>query len=326
MTTFQLILLFLGVFTIVIVAMLVILRYTKAEKATLSRAHSIVEGGEGEQASTATPTSPLLMSADRADNKNAKTGFKGTSLAKHIDLLLQQSAMTTTVNTILGFTALGAGVGFLAAWMFIPMLPLEWLALCIGALAPYLFLRFKQARRLSSFDKHLPEAMDLVSRAVKSGHAVQTAFNLAGTQAQEPVRTEFAVMSGQVRFGLNFREALLQMSERIPTQDLRFLVTAVLVQRETGGNLPQVLDRTTYMIRERIRILGELKVKTAQGRMSGAVLVLMPIGLAIAMRLITPTWLDPLMDDPIGHYLLYYAAASLLVGGLLVFLITRSRV
>ena len=325
MTMFQLILLFLGVFTIIMVTLLVILRSSKAEKATLNRAQSIVDGGEGEQAATST-TSPLLMSADRVDNKNAKLGLKGSSLAKHIDLLIQQSAMTTTVYTIFGLSALGAVIGFMAAWMFIPMLPLECLALSIGGLIPYLFLRFKRARRLTSFDKFLPDAMDLVSRAVKSGHAVQTAFNLAGTQAQQPVRNEFAVMNGQVRFGLSFREALLQMSERIPTQDLRFLVTAVLIQRETGGNLPQVLDRTTHMIRERIRILGEMKVKTAQGRMSGAVLVLMPIGLAIAMRIITPTWLDPLMNDPIGHYLLYYAAISLLIGGCLVYLITRSKV
>lgn len=322
MNAFQIILLFLAVFIIILVILLVALRPSKAEKATLSRAQSIVEGG-GEQAPTA---SPLLIAPARADHENAKSRLKGSPLAKHIELLIKQSAVNTTVNSILGLSALCAVVGFLAAWMFIPMLPLECIALSIGAMVPYLFLSFRRARRLSAFDKHLPEVLDLVSRAVKSGHSVQTAFNLAGLQAQHPVRDEFAVLSGQVRFGLNFRDALLQMRERIPTQDLRFVVTAVLVQRETGGNLPQVLDRTTHMIRERIRILGDMKVKTAQGRMCGAVLVLMPIGLAIAMRVLTPTWLDPLLQDPIGHFMLYYAAISLLIGGFLVHLITRAKV
>ena len=232
MSAFQLILLFLGVFIIILVIMLVALRPSKAEKATLSRAQSIVDGGGGEQAPT---SSPLLIASERIDKENAKAGLKGTSLAKHIDLLIQQSAVSTTVNSILGISALCAVVGFLAAWMFLPALTLECFALSVGGMAPYLLLRFKRARRLTSFDKHLPEVLDLVSRAVKSGHSVQNAFNLAGQQAQHPVRDEFAVLSGQIRFGLNFRDALLQMSERIPTQDLCFFVTAVLVQRETGA-------------------------------------------------------------------------------------------
>ena len=161
---------------------------------------------------------------------------------------------------------------------------------------------------------------------MKAGHSVQAAFEIAGQEAMQPVRSEFAVINGQVKFGLPQNEALLQMSARIPTQDLRFMVTAVLIQRQTGGSLPQVLDRTTHMIRERIRVAGELRIKTTQGRLSGIVLIFMPFGVALVMKIISPNWLDPLITDPLGHMLLYYAGASLAVGSLLVHIITKPEV
>lgn len=310
--------LFIGLFVVTLVVFLLSTRSSKAEKATLNRAQHISAGNGADS-----EDQPPLIDPARAENAKADKGLRDTSIAKHIDLLIQQGALSLSVPTVFGFCFAGAVVGFLLAWLLVPILLVEFIFFSMGALLPYLYLLLMRSRRLAAFDKALPDSMDLISRAVKAGHSVQAAFEIAGQEATQPVRSEFAVLGGQVRLGLQQNEALLQMSERIPTQDLRFMVTAVMVQRETGGNLPQVLDRTTQMIRERIRINGELRVKTTQGRISGIVLVCMPIGLALAMRILNPEWLDPLLTDPLGHYLLYYACASLLIGSALVYAITR---
>ena len=301
--------LFIGLFVVTLVVFLLSTRSSKAEKATLNRAQHISAGNGADS-----EDQPPLIDPARAENAKADKGLRDTSIAKHIDLLIQQGALSLSVPTVFGFCFAGAVVGFLLAWLLVPILFVEFIFLSMGALLPYLYLLLMRSRRLAAFDKALPDSMDLISRAVKAGHSVQAAFEIAGQEATQPVRSEFAVLGGQVRLGLQQNEALLQMSERIPTQDLRFMVTAVMVQRETGGNLPQVLDRTTQMIRERIRINGELRVKTTQGRISGIVL---------AMRILNPEWLDPLLTDPLGHYLLYYACASLLIGSALVYAITR---
>lgn len=317
----QLIGLFAALFGISFLVFLFFTRTSKTEHATLQRAQHIATGKDADSESD-----PLLIDSAPQETAASGKGLRGTVLVKHLELLIQQAALSMSVPGFLGLSFAGAVLAFLLSWMLIPILIVECIALSVGALLPYLYLRFKRARRLTAFDKELPGAMELISRAVKAGHSVQAAFEIAGKEAMQPVRSEFAVISGQVRFGLPQNQALLQMSERIPTQDLRFMVTAVLIQRQTGGSLPQVLDRTTHMIRERIRVAGELRVKTTQGRLSGIVLVCMPICLALVMKIISPTWLDPLITDPLGHMMLYYGCASLTVGSILIYAITRPEV
>lgn len=317
----QLIGLFAALFAISFLAFMFFTRASKTEQATLKRAQHITTGKDADSESDL-----LLIASAPVDTAASNTGLRGTALVKHLELLIQQAALSMSVPVLFGLSFAGAVLAFLLSWMLIPILLVECIALSVGALLPYLYLRFKRERRLTAFDKALPGAMELISRAVKAGHSVQAAFEIAGQEAMQPVRSEFAVINGQVKFGLPQNEALLQMSARIPTQDLRFMVTAVLIQRQTGGSLPQVLDRTTHMIRERIRVAGELRIKTTQGRLSGIVLICMPFGLALVMKIISPSWLDPLITDPLGHMLLYYACASLAVGSLLVHIITKPEV
>jgi tight adherence protein B len=304
--------LFIAVFTVVLVIFLLVTRVSKKEKATLSRVERITAVGG------AVRKDPLLVEAQHMD--------KYSTFGKHIDLLIQQGAVSLDRTTVYGLSAGGAVAAALFSLIMIPTLAFECLGAVIGGAAPYLYLRIMRARRLAAFNKELPESIDLISRAVKSGHSVQVAFEIAAGDARQPVKAELGVLVGQLSFGLPQEEALMKMSERVPSQDLRFLVTAILIQKQTGGNLPQILERTTHMIRERSRINGELRVKTAQGRLSALVLVLLPIGLTIALKIIDPHWLDPLFTEQYGHYMLYYALASLSIGMLSVYMITRPEV
>lgn len=304
--------LFVAVFTTVLIIFLLVTRVSKREKATLDRAERITA------TSAAVRKDPLLVDAHRLD--------KYSSFGKHIDLLIQQGAVSLDRATLYGLAVGGAIAGILISLMLFPAPPIEFLGATVGAAAPYFYLRIMRARRLAAFNKELPETIDLISRAVKAGHSVQVAFEIAAGDARQPVKAELGVLVGQLSFGLSQEEALMKMSERVPSQDLRFLVTAILIQKQTGGNLPQILERTTHMIRERSRINGELRVKTAQGRLSALVLVLLPVGLAIAMKIIDPGWLEPLVTEQYGHYMIYYAMVSLSIGALSVYMITRPEV
>ena len=312
--------LFIAIFALVVAVMLLLSRPSKDEKATLARAEAAVSGvGDG---AVAVRRDLLLVPR----KKRNYSGLVGTALGKHLNLLIKQGAVSTTVNAIVGFSALSAFFGFVLSAYFLPILGVEIVAFSLGALSPYGYLRYKRAKRLSAFNKYLPEAIELLTRAIRAGRALADALSILGDYAREPVRTEFAVMRAQIRYGLSESVARMELCDRIPVRDLRFLMTAVMIQGSTGGDLTRVLERTTYMIRERTRIAGEVKTKTAQGRLSGIVLILMPIGLALAMKMLSPSWLDPLLTDPVGHYLLAYAAVSLTVGATLIQVITKPRI
>jgi tight adherence protein B len=304
--------LFIGVFVVVLGVFLLVTRVSKREKATLDRVQRITGS------TNVARKDPLLVEARRLD--------KYSTFGNHIDMLIQQGAVTADRSTLYGFAFGGAVLGLLLTIMLIPTLVFECLGAAAGLTAPYFYLRIMRTRRLKAFNKELPDSIDLLSRAVKAGHAVQVALEIAAQDARQPVKAELAVVVGQLKFGLPQDEALMKMSERVPSQDLRFLVTAILIQKQTGGNLPQILERTTHMIRERTRINGELRVKTAQGRLSAIVLVMLPIGLALAMKVIDPGWLEPLVTEQYGHYMLYYAMVSLSIGALCVYFITRPEI
>ena len=153
-----------------------------------------------------------------------------------------------------------------------------------------------------------------MARALRAGHSLSSAIEVLSEQSGAGVATEFEVVFRQQNFGLPLRDALLQMADRVPSKDLRFMVTAMLVQKETGGNLTEILDRTTHVIRERIRIEGEIRVRTAQGRLTGWILSLLPVLMLLLTNLINPEYARILLHDPVGHKLLYVGAGLILAG------------
>ncbi len=243
------------------------------------------------------------------DRLVAKT-VAGVSLAR----LIEQSGTHTTPSAIVTMTIASAAAAALAAALFIhvPFAPLA--AAAIGAVIPYGWLRHKRSSRLKRFEEQFPEALDLLSRAIRAGHAFQTAMGMVGDDLAAPVGPEFKKTFDEQNFGLPLRDALNQLAERTPLLDVRFFVTAVLIQRETGGNLSEILDNLAHVVRERFKILRQVRVHTAHGRFTGYVLLALPAALAIALSFINPEHMQVLFREHMGQMMLLAAITLQTVG------------
>jgi tight adherence protein B len=236
------------------------------------------------------------------------------SLQKRI---LQANSSTTVAKLIASCFGLFL-LAYAITWLFAPMLVLDLpCALAFGIL-PYGVLTLKRARRIAAFNAVLPECIDMLGRALRAGHSVAGAMEMLAQNAQEPAASEFGEMFRQQNLGLPLREALMQLLDRVPSADLRVLVTAILVQRDTGGNLVEIMDRTVFVIRERLRIRGEIQVQTAQGRLTGWILSGLPVAMLVLLNLLNPGYSSILFSDPFGRKLIYSSAGMLAVGALII--------
>jgi tight adherence protein B len=214
-----------------------------------------------------------------------------------------------------------AGTGIACAFavsLFLHSILIVTAAMLAGLFIPYGLLKFKSARRLKAFNTALPDAIDLMARALRAGHSMSSSIELIADQSTEPLAGEFGQVYQQQKFGLRFREALVQMTARVPSRDLQFLVTAILVQKETGGDLTEILDRTSHVIRERVRIEGEVRTHTAQGRLTGWILGLLPVIMLALINIVSPGYSSLLFHDPTGQKLLYAGGALIIIGGLVI--------
>jgi tight adherence protein B len=228
--------------------------------------------------------------------------------------LAMQAGSNWTIGTLAVYSV-GTGIAvFLVAYFFFPAVLLDGIVGVVGFIAPTMFLKHRCSRRLVAFNNGLPDAIDLMARALRAGHSLSSAIEVLSNQSGAGVATEFEVVFRQQNFGLPLRDALLQMADRVPSKDLRFMVTAMLVQKETGGNLTEILDRTSHVIRERVRIGGEVRVRTAQGRLTGLILSLLPVLMLLLTNVINPEYARILLHDPVGHKLLYVGAGLILAG------------
>jgi tight adherence protein B len=183
-----------------------------------------------------------------------------------------------------------------------------WAGLVLGFFIPYAYASHRRAKRFQMFEEKFPEAIDTLARAVRAGHAFTTALELIASEVSEPVAGEFRQLFEEQKFGLPVRDALINLAERIPLVDVKFFVTAVMLQRETGGNLAEILDNLSYVIRERFKILRQVRVHTAQGRLTMVLLMALPPTIVVVMLVMNPGFIQPLFTDPIGH--------ALIVGGI----------
>jgi tight adherence protein B len=234
----------------------------------------------------------------------------GVSLAR----LIEQAGSTTTPSAIVMMSiAAAAAAGFLTS-MFVRV-PFAPLGVATAAMfIPYAWLRRKRSSRLRRFEEQFPEALDLLSRAVRAGHAFQTAMGMVGDDLAAPVGPEFKKTFEQQNFGLPLRDALNQLTDRMPLLDVRFFVTAVLIQRETGGNLSEILDNLAHVVRERFKILRQVRVHTAHGRFTAYVLLALPAALAIALSFINPEHMQTLFREHMGQMMLLAAMVMQTVG------------
>ena len=179
-----------------------------------------------------------------------------------------------------------------------------WAGVLLGFFVPYAYASHMRSKRFQQFEEKFPEAIDTLARAVRAGHAFTTALEMIANEVSEPVAGEFRQLYEEQKFGLPVREALVNLVDRIPLVDVKFFVTAVMLQRETGGNLAEILDNLSYMIRERFKILRQVRVYTAQGRLTMMLLMGLPPTIVVTMLIMNPSFIRPLFADPIGHALL----------------------
>ncbi len=191
---------------------------------------------------------------------------------------------------------------------------------------PIAVVIFKRQRRLRQFERHFPEAIDLLSRAVRAGHAFSTGMEMIGKELPEPVAGEFRRTFEEQNLGLPLREALFNLTERMPLIDVRFFVTALLIQKETGGNLAEILDNLAATIRERFKILGEVRIRTAQGRLSAGILIALPPMMLLLLRSVNPDYVKVLFEDTMGLIMMTIAVTLQIIGSVILWKIVHIEV
>jgi tight adherence protein B len=231
---------------------------------------------------------------------------------------ITQAGLTMTVGTLL----LSAGCLSLVAYLVVKFLTFSTLlalgASVIAAFIPFIYVKQMKNRRLRKFEEQFPEAIDLIGRALRAGHAFTTGLVMVAEEIPKPVGEEFKLLYDRQNFGMPVPEAMKQFAERIPLIDARFFVTAVLTQRETGGNLGEVLDNLASVIRDRFRVKRQVRVLTAHGRITGWILAGMPPALATAMLVVAPNHMKMLISDPLGIQMIVGALTLQVIGTLII--------
>jgi tight adherence protein B len=240
--------------------------------------------------------------------------------------MIDQADLQITVMRLVLFSLTAAALGFLAASMITISLPLKALFGFIAGVLPFLHVVGKRKKRMKRFLQLLPDALDLMARGLSAGHAFTEALQMVSHEMPEPIATEFRKTYDEQNLGLSLKLALENLVQRMPLLDLRMCVTAIMIQRETGGNLSELLEKVAYTIRERFRIMEDLKTLTLSSRWSAWLLCGLPIFLAIYMSVMNPTYMEVMWRDPRGHNLLFVAAVMQILGMLLVQKIMKIKI
>ncbi|WP_322049947.1 type II secretion system F family protein [Paraburkholderia bannensis] len=231
-----------------------------------------------------------------------------------IDRFLQQAGMQWSVARLLMTCAVVPPFAFALAMLSPAPLPVVALFSLLSGALPLLYVRRKRAKRLRNLERQLPEACDMLARALRSGHAFSLAIDMVGTEFAEPMGGEFRTTFDEINYGVSLNEALANLATRVPIRDLRYFVIAVLIQRETGGNLAEVLDGITVLIRERFKLFDKVRVLSAEGRLSAWILGLMPFVVGTAMMFLNPDFMQVLWQDPVGLKMIGVALSGIVVG------------
>ena len=239
-------------------------------------------------------------------------------IVRPIERMIEQSGVETTVGVVLLSSSCLFMLGVVIGETWAGAL---WLGLVLGAclaVAPTVYLRFKRARRVRRFEELFPEALDLMTRAMRAGHTFITALGMVADELPKPIAAEFKLLHDQQNFGMPLNEALREFGERVPLLAAKFFVTAILTQRETGGNLTEVLDNLAKVIRDRFMVMRQVRTKSAHGRVTGWVLVALPPSLAVVLMIVNPGHFDPMLADRVGVQMIVGAIVLQIVGALII--------
>lgn len=243
-----------------------------------------------------------------------------------LDRLLLQAGVRWSVAQFLGLSLLMLAVGLLLpALAGMPLLPSIGALALAGALPWMLLMRARRAR-INKLEEQLPEAADFLGRALRAGHSFANVMQMVGEEMPQPIAGEFKFAYEEINYGVPMNEALHNLALRVPLTDLRYLVIAVLIQRESGGNLAEVFGSISRLIRARLKLLAQVRVMSAEGRMSAWILGLLPLGVLVLMTVTNPAYVRVLWTDPLGVRLMWYAAAVAAFGVLWMRKLIRIRI
>ena len=240
--------------------------------------------------------------------------LKNSNVAPKLHLMLEQANLPWTVSRFFFYSANLMIVGAVIGKWWIPVGLIGWFpGLFLGAL-PLAWLLYKRSARINRLIATLPEAVDIISRALRTGYSLPSALVMVADEMSDPLGPEFRRTSDELNYGLPFRDALLNLVHRFPVNDLHILITAILIQKETGGNLAELLDKISAVLRARVHLQQKVRVHSAQGRISAAILVAMPFVLFVVLNLIRPGYTAPLFETDLGQKLVYGALAGMGIG------------
>lgn len=248
------------------------------------------------------------------------------SFTAGLERYIAQSGLNWTVGSLILVTSLGAALGMaIAAISASPAMFGVACGLVLGFL-PWVYVGHARSKRLRKLEQQLPEALDLITRAMRAGHALPLAVQLLTEEMADPIAGEFRLVHEQVSFGVSLQQALSNLCERVPITDYRYFVVSVLIQRQSGGNLTEVLGNLSRLIRERLKLLGRVKVLSAEGRMSAWVLGILPFAVGGLLQIFNPKFMNPLWTDPLGIRMLQILLAMMALGILILTRLVKVRV
>lgn len=300
------------VFVVVILAILIPYWFlvVRDEQRVLDRLNPQKGGARAKRLNVLKPEDSI-SSATGLNAALQKAGFTG-----RIRMMLEQAAIKMSVSVFLLASVVSALVMFLFVSTVARSMMVGLGFSVLGLFIPYIYVARVRRKRIDKFEEQFPEAIDLVARALRAGHALPTGLGMVAEELKAPVGTEFRILYDEQNFGLTLPDAMRNFARRIPVLDARFFVTAVLTQRETGGNLAEVLDNLAAVIRERFKIKRQVRVLSAHGRITGWVLACLPPVLAMATLVINPRHLGTLTGDPLGQNMLIAAVVLQVLGTL----------
>jgi tight adherence protein B len=247
--------------------------------------------------------------------------LKRFSAMGKMTLLVEQAGVQRKPGLYILLSLTLAVIGFLAGMPFhsayFPLVPSFFVIIpcaVVLAILPFMYLRYKRRKRLHKFEEQLPEALDLIARSLKAGHAFSSGLRLASEEMEPPVSDEFQKTLNEINFGISAQDALVNLTNRITLDDLRFFVISVILQRETGGNLAEILENLSHLIRERFKLNGHVRVLSAQARLSAYILVAIPFITGFVIHLLNPKFFNALLENPSGKYVLAAGVVWMIIG------------
>jgi len=303
---------FVVVFVLTLLAVSVAAKYFDARRK--SQVVDMLHTASGE---ADTSVGNLLKEIESDKPSGVKKLLSSMQFSKHAAEQIQQAGLDWSANRLLTSMVLmmipGIGLGLLVPFLFNPVATATVLALFFGSI-PYLIVRSKRKKRLDTLEEQFPEALDFLARSMRAGHAFSISLEMLGEEIADPLGQEFRALFNEQNLGAPIDIALRNFSTRVPLLDVRFFTSSVLLQKQTGGNLSEILARLAYVIRERFRLKGQVKAASAHGRLTATILTLMPICTMLALLFVAPGYLQGMAEDPDGKYLIGGAIVAQVLG------------